>query len=182
MDQSPSKSILKQDVAKETENILYKEVEKLLKSDKKDCAIEGVDLSAWPDVFKKLKDMQKLRVLKIEGCKLETFAPSALPSSVKHLSLQQNNIASLDSIVFGQEVPGLRDSQPSKGLSAEVRLLSLDLSCNKLTVFPFASLHLQKDLKILDLSRNQITKLEEKHRIDEDGNEVASGGFFSSGK
>ena len=88
MDQSPTKSILKQDVAKETENILYKEVEKLLKSDKKDCTIEGVDLSAWPDVFKKLKDMHKLRVLKIEGCKLETFAPSALPGSVKHISLQ----------------------------------------------------------------------------------------------
>ena len=46
MDQSPTKSILKQDVARETDNILSKEVEKLLKSDKKDCAIEGVDLSA----------------------------------------------------------------------------------------------------------------------------------------
>jgi len=117
--------------------------------------------------------MHKLRVLKIEGCKLETFAPSALPGSVKHISLQQNNIASLDSIVFGQELPS--------GSSGEVRLLSLDLSCNKLTVFPFASLHLQKELKILDLSRNQISKLEEKHKIDGEG-KLAASGPLSSGR
>jgi Leucine-rich repeat (LRR) protein len=53
---------------------------------------------------------------------------------------------------------------------SEIQLLTLDLSANKFTEFPFEALHLQQYLSILDLSRNQITHINNVFKIkDEDG-------------
>ena len=67
------------------------------------------------------------------------------------LSLRKNNIRELGRNVIGATNNGYDMD--------EVYLLHLDLSSNLFKEFPWKALHLQKKLKVLDMSRNKIESI-----------------------
>jgi Leucine-rich repeat (LRR) protein len=76
--------------------------------------------------------MKDIKILKIERCKIDHFEPKELMEDLKHISLQGNKIRDLKGIKFNEEVPNFK----LKG----VELLSLDLSGNLFTEFPYKAL------------------------------------------
>ena len=117
-------------------NNKLKSLDKLFDPDKNKVQIKGIDLSDIHDeVFSKLQVMPKLQLLKLENCRIDVFEPTFLSERLKHISLQRNNISNLDQIIF--------DANKNKKYDlSEIQLLTLDLSANKFTEFPFEALHL----------------------------------------
>ena len=95
--------------------------------------------------------MPKLQVLKLEKCGIGFFEPLLLHGKLEHLSLMQNQLKDLNSIVFGER-SGAYD------LSG-VELKTINLSGNQLTEFPYSALRLSEKLLKIDLSRNKISQI-----------------------
>ena len=125
--------------------------------------LKDVDLSPWiQGIYKTdLSSLRSLKILKLENCKIDYFEPQELTEQLLHVSLQNNKIRDLDSIVFGKKL--------EKFNLGDVRLETLDLSSNYFTKFPYDALSFkcpkqhggEKDhiLRSLNLSRNRISDI-----------------------
>ena len=76
----------------------------VLKVHHNECIIRSVDISGlMKDIFDQInKEIQGIKILKMEGCKIKNFDPEKLSSTIRYISLQQNNITDLDAIIFGE--------------------------------------------------------------------------------
>ena len=81
-----------------------KDIEKLfVDREREELTIINQDIGAQLQRIYKtdLNELLKLNTLKLEKCKIDYFEPYQLNPSLKHISLQQNRIKELDSIVLG---------------------------------------------------------------------------------
>lgn len=109
---------------------------KLFKENKSKLQLIDIDISdIHEEVFSSIANMQKLQLLKLENCNIDIFEPKYLTQKVKHISLQRNNIKNLSNIIFDF-------NKHNKYDLSEIQLLTLDLSANKFTDFPYETLHL----------------------------------------
>ena len=122
----------------------------------KEFTIKEKDLHPHETIlFKSLcSKLKETRILTLENCKLTKFDPKTLPYKVKQICLSTNKLTEISQIVFDHELDGAYNL---KG----VQLLSIDLSCNKLTKFPIEALKYQSQLRKIDLRRNNISNLDE---------------------
>ena len=73
----------------------------MLQTNKDKVEITGKDLcDVQEDLWQKLKNMNKLKMLKLESCRIDAFEPESLRENLRHLSLRRNNIRNFDQIVF----------------------------------------------------------------------------------
>lgn len=98
----------------------------LSKNDIKDLTIRDQELGAYLSLITKdLGKFSKLKILRLERCKIQSFQPAAIPENLKHISLQGNRMKNIDD---------LKKWLGNIGEDGDrIHLLSLDLSGNLLT-------------------------------------------------